>query len=103
MDMKALLEMEVLLQDGTWPDGFSPEDRENLARLAPKCHSQSPNACQNGAVDDKWQAKNLMTSLSKALRKSCQLGYSDHKFLYARLWRDTNPMLVPAISHLVVI
>ena len=37
MDMKALLEMEVLLQEGTWPDGFSPEERENLARLAPQC------------------------------------------------------------------
>ena len=32
MDMKALLEMEVLLQDGTWPDGFSPEEREKSVR-----------------------------------------------------------------------
>ena len=45
MDMKTLLEMEVLLQEGTWPDGFSPEERENLARLTPKCHSQPPDAC----------------------------------------------------------
>ena len=41
-----------------------------------------------------------MRSLSNALRKSCPLGYSDHNSLYARLWRDANPMLVPAISHL---
>ena len=100
VDMKALLEMEVLLQDGPWPDGFSPEEQENLARLAPKCHSQPPDACQDGAVDDKWQARNLTTSLSKALRRSCQLGYSDRNSLYARLWQDANPMLVPAISHL---
>ena len=95
MDMKALLEMEVLLQDGIWPDGFSPEEREDLARLAPTGHSELPDACQ-----DKWQARNLTTSLSKALRKSCRLGYSDHNSLYAKLWQDTNPMLVPAISHL---
>ena len=100
VDMNALLEMEVLLQDRKWPDGFSPEERENLARLAPKCHSQPPDACQDGAVSDKWQARNLTTSLSKALRKSCRLGYSDHNSLYARLGRDANPMLVPAISHL---
>ena len=35
VDMKALLEMEVLLQDGTWPDGFSPEERENFGAKAP--------------------------------------------------------------------
>ena len=86
MDMKVLLKIaEVLLQDGTWPDGFSPEERENLARLAPRCHSQPPDACQDGVVDDKWQARNLTTSLSKALRKSCRLGYSDHNSLYAKL------------------
>ena len=45
VDMKALLEMEVLLLDGKWPDGFSREERENLARLAPRCHSQPPDAC----------------------------------------------------------
>ena len=85
MDMKALLEMEVLLQDGTWPDGFSPEERENLAHLAPKGHSQPLDACQDRVVDDKWQARNLTTSLSKALRNSCLLGYSDHNSLYAKL------------------
>ena len=89
-----------MLQEGTWPDGFSPEERENLARLDPKGLSQPTDACQDGAVDDKWQARNLTTSLSKALRKSCRLGYSDHNSLYAKLWQDTNPMLVPAISHL---
>ena len=80
VDMKALLEMEVLLQEGTWPDGFTPEERENLARLAPRCHSQPPDACQDRVVDDKWQARNLMTLLPKlkALRKSCRLGYSHH-------------------------
>ena len=91
--------MEELLQEGTWPDG-SPEERENLARLAPECHSQPPDACQDGAVDDKWQARNLTTLLFKALRKYCRLGYSDNNSLYARLWRNVNPMLVPAVSHL---
>ena len=99
VDIKALLEMEVLLQEGAWPDGFSPEESENLAYLA-KCHSQLPGACQDGAVD-KWQAKNLMTLLSKDLRKSCRQGYSDHNSLYAKLWQDGNLMLVPAISHLL--
>ena len=46
--MKALLELEVLLRDGTWPDGLSPEERENLACMAAKCHSQPPDACQDG-------------------------------------------------------
>ena len=100
VDIKSLLEMEVLLQDGKWPDEISPEEHENLARLAPKCHSQLPDACQDGALGDKWQARNLTTSLSKASRKPCRLGYSDHNSLYARLWQDANPMLVPAISHL---
>ena len=90
--------MEVLLQEGTWPDGFSPEERENLACLAPKCHPRAPDACQDGAVDDKWQARNLTTLLSKTLRRPCRLGYSDP--MYARQWQDANPMLVPAISHL---
>ena len=35
-------QMEMLLTEGTWPDGFSPEERENLARLAPNGHSQPP-------------------------------------------------------------
>ena len=63
MDEKALLEMEVLLQEGTWPDGFSPAERENLARLAPECRCQAPEACQDSALDNKWQARNLTTSL----------------------------------------
>ena len=100
MDMKALLEMEVLLQEGTWPDGFSLEERENMAHLAPKCHPQAPDASQDSVVDDNWQARILTTSLSKTLRKSRRLGYSDRNSLYARLWRDANPVLVPAISHL---
>ena len=54
----------------------------------------------DGAIGDKWQVRNLTTSLSKALRKSCRLGHSDHNSLYARLWGDANPLLMPAISHL---
>ena len=91
---------EVSLKEGTWPNRSSPDERENMARLAPKCHPQAPDACQDGVVDDKWQARNFTTSLSKAWRKFCRLGYSDHNSLYARLWRDAKPMLVPAISHL---
>ena len=81
VDEKALFEMEVLLQEGIWPDGFSPEERENLARVAPKSRSQAPEACQDSALNDKWQARSLTTLLQKALRESCQLGYSDHNSL----------------------
>ena len=38
-------QMEVLLQEGTWPDGFSPEERENLARLAPQCPREGAHVC----------------------------------------------------------
>ena len=73
VDEKEFSAMEVLLEEGTGPDGCSPEERENRARVAPKSHPQAPDACQDGAVDDEWQAKNLKTSLCKALRKSCRL------------------------------
>ena len=53
-----------------------------------------------GAEDDKWQARNLTSSLSRALRRSCRLGYSDANSLYAKLWRDVNPMILPSASHL---
>ena len=62
--------------------------------------SQMPDTCQDGAVDNRWQSRDLTTSLLKALSKSCRVGYSDHNALYARLWRSANFMLVPAISHL---
>ena len=39
VDMKALLEMRVLLQEGTWPDGFSPEERKSLAWFGSKVPS----------------------------------------------------------------
>ena len=70
MDEKKLLATEVLPEKGmsTWPDGFCPEQRENRARLAPKCHFQAPDACKDG-VDDKWQARKLTTLLSKALEE----------------------------------
>ena len=48
VDMKALVEIEVLLKEGTWPDGFSPEERQNLAYLTLKCHPQPPDACLVG-------------------------------------------------------
>ena len=49
VDKKAHHEIDVLLQEGTRPDGFSPEERENLERFALECHSQAPEACQDGA------------------------------------------------------
>lgn len=45
--------MEVLLKEWAWPDGFSPEERENQACLAPKRHLQAPDTCQVSAVDEK--------------------------------------------------
>ena len=53
-----------------------------------------------GPPDEKWQARNLTTSLSRALKCRCRLGYSNGNSLYAKLWREVNPMLLPNISHL---
>ena len=52
--------------------------------------------------DEKWQARNLTASLSRALKRSCRLGYSNNSndnSLYAELWREVNPMLLPSVSH----
>ena len=73
VDEKEPLKMEDLPKDGRCPEGLGQEERESLAHLAPKCHPQihqAPDACQHGTVNDKWPARNLTTSLSKALRKS---------------------------------
>ena len=55
VDEKALLEMEVLLQVGTWPEGPSPEEHDNLARLAPKCYRFS-NA---RSLPEKWSRRQV--------------------------------------------
>ena len=57
-------------------------------------------ASGKGAEDDKWQARNLTASLSRALRRSCGLGSSDANSLYAGLWRDVNPLKLPSNSTL---
>ena len=44
--------------------------------------------------------QNLTSSLSRALRRSSRLGYSVTSSLYAKLWHDVNPMILPSTSHL---
>ena len=58
-------------------------------------------ASSNTASDDKWPASNLTTSLSRALKRSCRLGYSNDKSLYFKLWQEVKPLLLPNISHLI--
>ena len=98
MDEKALLEMQGLLKEGTWPDGLRQDERERMAALMAGRQATPAAALGNGAEDDKWQARNLTASLSRALRRSCRLGYSDADSLYARLWRDNNPMMLPSLA-----
>ncbi len=58
-------------------------------------------ACASQAItDDGWQARNLSTSSSRALRWSCRFGYSNVDAVYVRFWRDVLPMLLPEHSHL---
>ena len=102
MNKQALLDMEELLKEGTWPDGYSPDKQENhvLAAQKHRPRLQAPDACQDGAKGAQCQARNLTTLPIKALRpQSCRPRNSDCSSLHARLWHDVNRMLVPAISH----
>ena len=54
-------------------------------------------------MDDKWQAKNLTTSLSKALSKSRQLGYSDQAVAGSQSYTGASrltPVLGPVYKKL---
>ena len=79
-----------------------PEARRAKTIAASMAGRQPAAAAANGqgAEDDKWQARNLTSSLSRALRRSFRLGYSDANSLYAKLWRDVNPMMLPGASNL---
>ena len=47
------------------------------------------DAAAKAAVTQKiWQARNLPTSLSKALARSCRLGDSNADAIYVQMWRD---------------
>ncbi len=94
--------MEEMLIEGTWPDGdvrtvnqgkgssdaLPTATRSRVAR-------QSADLRATEDLDDSWQARNLSTSLSRALSWSCRLGYSNVEVVYVRLWCDVQPMLVP--------
>ena len=100
VDEKALQEWEELLKEGTWPDGMTPEHRENMQMLGRDQMGSQTGPSSDSPPDEKWQARNLTASLSRALKRSCRLGYSNDNSLYAKLWREVNPMLLPSVSHL---
>ena len=96
-DAKHLQEMEDMLVEGTWPDGdiaHSHEDGPLRAQSQPD--PQAADKDEGGG----WQIRNLASSLSTALKRSCRLGYSNADSLYVRLWKDVVPMLIPDLSHL---
>ena len=82
-----------------WLQPSRAQESRAFGSKVPTC--RVPDACQDGAVSDKWQARNRTSSLSKALQTSYRLGFSAHNSLYARLWRNANPRLVPAIAYLL--
>ena len=98
-----LREMEGMLVGGTWPDGNrrraltgqDPDSREHQAAGQTK-----PEDCLHEVEGEDWQAHNLSTSLSKALARSCRLGYSNAEAVYVQMWRDVQPMLISGQSHL---
>ena len=103
MDDKELEKWEELLEEGTWPDGYTPEKRESMQKHANGQRDPQTEDHSDAASDDKydkWQARNLTTSLSRALKRSCRLGYSNDKSLYFTLWQEVKPLLLPNISHL---
>lgn len=73
MDEKALLEMQGLLKEGTWPDGLRQDEHERIAATVAGCQATSAAALWKGPKDDKWHARNLIASLPRALRRSCRL------------------------------
>ena len=79
----------------------TPDDLQKLGR--DELGSQT-GASSDGPLDEKWQARNLTTSLSK-VSSEMPNAVADHdtangNSLYAKLWREVNPMLLPNISHL---
>ncbi len=105
-DDRHLEEMENMLIEGTWPDGDERRADQgrcsggNVAPAAMDAQLAQQSAGLRATEDDGWQARNLSTSLSSALSRSCGLGYSNVQAVYARLWRDVQPRLLPELSHL---
>ncbi len=107
-DDRYLEDMEKMLIEGTWPDGDVRRANQGKQRGSsdntPPADTRSRVAQQpadlRATEEDSWQAQNLSTSLSRALSRSCRLGYSNVEAVYVRLWRDVQPMLVPEQLHL---
>ncbi len=102
-DDRHLEEMEKMLIEGTWPDGDerrADQGKGSGGNVAPAAMDAQQSAGLRATEDDGWQARNLSTSLSRALSRSCRLGYSNVQAVYVRLWRDVQPMLLPEHSHL---
>ena len=100
-DDRHLEEIEKMLIDGTWPDGDerrADQGRCSGGNVAPAAMDAPQSAGLRATEDDGWQARN--SSLSRALIRSCRLGCSNVQAVYARLWRDVQPMLLPEHSHL---
>ena len=74
VDQKALQEWEELLKEGTWPDGLTAEDRENMQKPGRDQMGSQTEASLDSPPDEKWQARNLTASLSRALKSRCRLG-----------------------------
>ena len=103
VDDKELEKWEELLEEGTWPDGYTPEKRESMQKHANGQRHPQTEDHSDAASDDKYdkcQARHLITSLSRALKRSCRLGYSNDKSLCFTLWQEVKPLLLPNISHL---
>ncbi len=102
-DDRHLEEMEKMLIDGPWPDGDERRADQGRCSGGNVAHTEmdaQQSAGLRATEGNGWQARNLSTSLSRALSRSCRLGNSNAQAVYARLWRDVQPMLVPEHSHL---
>ena len=91
------MEMQELFNEGARLDGRGPDEHDNEAPSASSRQHQAHTGCQDGAVADEWQTRNLPTSLYKVLRNLCRIWYSNGDSLHARLWCGVHPLLVPAI------
>ncbi len=99
-----LKEMENMLTEKTWPDGNerrADQGKGSGGNVAPAAMDARQSAGLRATEDDGWQARNLSTSFSRALSRSCRLGYSKVQAVYVRLRRDVQPMLMPEHSHLL--
>ena len=102
VDGKALQEWEELLKEGTWPDGLTPEHRENMQKHGRDEMGSQTRASSDGPPDEKWQARNLTVLLVKSSEKSLPIRIQQwQSSLYAKLWREVNPML--AAKHLTLV